>query len=301
MATALPLVRDLTFTYGEVDWVSNRVRRIVARNPSPFTYTGTGTYIIGEGNVVVIDPGPADKTHIEALLRATREEKITHILITHTHNDHSPGARLLREHCDAVSYGFGPHASGITDIEGNQVEEGGDFDFRPNFAVVGGDTIQCDGFSFECLHTPGHTSNHVCYALNEEDIVFTGDHVMGWSTSVISPPDGNMTDYMASLRLLLDRDDRTYWPTHGPAITKPKQHVEAFVMHRLEREQQIFDQIANGRHQIRDMVPEIYRDVDPVLHPAAARSVYAAILGMIDKKIVFCDGKPVLSSIYTLS
>ena len=291
----IPFKRELEFEYGQVAEVAPGIRRVVARNPSAFTLYGTGTYIVGRGNVAVIDPGPKDSAHIDAILRATAGETITHVLVTHTHMDHSPGCRLLAEHADAPTYGFGPHGAGKI-AEGVQVEEGGDFEFQPTNPVVHGDAIEGDGWTLEAVYTPGHTSNHVCYALpgnggGSVNALFPGDHVMGWSTSVISPPDGDMKSYMASLALLLERDDAVYWPTHGPAITDPKPHVRAFIAHRREREAQILDCLERGVRRIGDMVPSMYVGVPKQLHGAAARSVFAAMAYLVERGDVVCDGE----------
>ena len=288
MAVTIPFVREMQFTYGDVQQVAPRIRRIVANNPSPFTYFGTGTYLVGTGAVAVIDPGPADPVHIDAILRATEHEEITHLIVTHTHLDHSPGCMLLKEHCDAKTYGFGPH--GTTTTDDVVVEEGCDTEFDPDVAVKHHDNIEGDSWSLTCLHTPGHTSNHVCYILNEEQALFSGDHVMGWSTSVISPPDGDMERYMASLRLLLEYELDAYWPTHGPPITTPIPHVEAFIRHRLHREQQIIDCCKEKVQSIADLVPLMYADVDPILYPAARRSVYAAVRFMVKRGLLRVDG-----------
>ncbi len=286
----IPFKRTLDFEYGEVAEISPRIRRVVAHNPSAFTLYGTGTYILGRGNVAVIDPGPADAAHIEALLRATAGETITHMLVTHTHNDHSPGCRLLAVHTDAPTYGYGRHGAGKI-AAGSQVEEGGDMDFAPDVRIDDGDVIGGDGWSMECVYTPGHTSNHICYALREENALFTGDHVMGWSTSVISPPDGDMASYMASLEKLLVRDDSIYWPTHGPAITEPKMHVRAFITHRRQREAQIRRCLADGQRRIADMVPSMYANVPANLHAAAGRSVFAAMALLVQRGEVACEGE----------
>lgn len=300
MATTIPFVRDIEFEYGSCAQLSPSIRRVVAKNPSAFTFTGTGTYIIGHDRVAVIDPGPRDPQHVEAILAATEGEEITTVLITHTHNDHSPATELLLKHCDARTYGFGPHGAGKNTEDEVVVEEGGDMAFQPDEFVRHGDHVSDGDWEVECVYTPGHTSNHICYRLASEGVLFTGDHVMGWSTSVISPPDGDMTSYMRSLNLLLEHPDQTYWPTHGPAITKPRNHVEAFVAHRLDREAQIILQLKERRHHIADMVPIMYKDVDQRLHPAAARSVYAAALHMLEKDLIRCDGEPSLDASFYL-
>ena len=300
MAPHIPFRRDLEFEYGEPDALSPRIRRVVAKNPGPFTLHGTGTYIIGRGNVGVIDPGPADAAHIDAILRATSGETITHMLVTHTHNDHSPGCALLREACDAPTYAYGPHGAGKHE-QGVAVEEGGDMAFAPDHRVRHGEVIEGDGWSFECVYTPGHTSNHVCYALREERALFSGDHVMGWSTSIVSPPDGDMAQYMASLKLLLERDDAVYWPTHGPAVTAPAPFVEAFIAHRVERERQIERCLRRGMRKIEEMVPTMYADLPAFMHPAAARSVFAAIIHMNERGVVVCEGDLAVDAAYALA
>lgn len=294
MAVQIPYIREFKFEYGEVDQVSPLVRRVVANNPSAFTFTGTGTYIIGEGEVAVIDPGPMNNAHVEALLHALEGETVSHILITHTHIDHSPAAEPLKRLTGAKTYGYGPHAGG-------QGEEDGDMDFVPDVEIRHGDIIEGDGWTFECVHTPGHTSNHICFALQEENALFSGDHVMGWSTSIISPPDGNMFDYMNSLRALLERDEEVYWPTHGAPIRDPKPFVRSFIAHRNEREDQIIEQIKAGHYYIKEMVPIIYAAVDKRLYPAAARSVFAHVLGMVEDGRITVDGNATLDAAYRLA
>ena len=300
---AIPFRRELDFAYGETTVLSPAIRRVIANNPSAFTLYGTGTYIVGRGKVAVIDPGPAEPAHIDAILRATAGETITHMLVTHTHMDHSPGCRLLAEHVDAPTYGFGPHGAGKI-AAGVQVEEGGDTDFRPDVEVRDGDVIEGDGWRVTCVYTPGHTSNHICYALNSEkepQTLFSGDHVMGWSTSVISPPDGDMKNYMASLEKLLHRDDEIYWPTHGPAITEPKAHVRAFIEHRREREAQILACLADGARRIADMVPRMYAETPRQLHAAAGRSVFAALALLVDRGQVECESELAIDAEFRLA
>lgn len=299
----MPFDRDFSPTYGRVDHVTPLVRRIVAENPGRFTFTGTGTYIVGHGNVAVIDPGPAQDDHLAALTAALERETVTHILITHTHTDHSPAAAALKEATGARTYGFGPHPQ--ADIEARRAaaarkaeetgeappeEEGFDVDFVPDVVTRDGDVIAGDGWTIEALHTPGHISNHLCFALREEKILFTGDHVMGWSTSVIPSPDGNLTDYMTHLRRLLDRDDTTYWPTHGPPISHPHDYVRALIAHREERTSQIVERLRAGDTTAMQVVEAIYTDVDPSLHPAAAGSVLAHLVALHDEGRVEREG-----------
>ena len=297
MAVEIPFNRQLDFTYGTAEQIAPGVRRVIAENPSPFTLYGTGTYILGSGEVAVIDPGPADAAHIEAVLKAVEGETITHILVTHTHMDHSPGCRLLQEHCNAKTYAYGPHGAGKLE-QGVPVEEGGDMEFQPDELVRHGDVLQIGDWSVECVYTPGHTSNHMCFQLRETKSLFTGDHIMGWSTSIISPPDGDMAAYLDSLELLLDRDDEVYWPTHGPAITDPKTLVRAFIEHRREREAQIMQCVTDGVELIVDMVPLMYKGTPEFMYPAAARSVFAAVEYMVKRGELKSDGQVNLDARY---
>ncbi len=280
----IPFVHEIKFDYGAVDQVSPLVRRVIAENPGPFTYTGTGTYIIGKGEVAVVDPGPRDEAHLEALLRALKGDTVTHILVTHTHNDHSPLAKELKAATNATTYAYGPHGSGQKNADETdktaRVEEGGDMDFDPDVRLKDGEECSGPGWTVEAVYTPGHTSNHMCFGLREEKALFVGDHVMGWSTSVIVPPDGNMKDYFESLRKLQTRDDAILWPTHGPAITEPKPFIDAFIHHREARELQILACLTEGMTRIPEMVESMYRDVDSRLHPAAALSVRAHLIHM---------------------
>lgn len=298
MVTPIAFNRNFDAPYETVEPVSPLIRRMLAHNPSPFTFKGTGVYIVGQREVAVIDPGPDDADHLAALKHAVAGLNVKYILVTHTHRDHSPAARALKQWTGAPTYGFGPHHG--QPAEG-QVEEGGDFDFVPDIVARDGDVIAGEGFTFECVHTPGHTSNHVCYALKEEKALFTGDHVMGWSTSVVIPPDGDMADYLASLRKLLARDDTVYWPTHGGPIRDPKPLVEALIAHRLEREAQILDCLKRGVTGIPDMVRAMYADVDPRLHPAAAMSVLAHLVQLVREGRAVSNGTPSLSAQYRLT
>lgn len=297
MSSAIPFKKELEFQYGVSSKLSPRIRRIVAENPSAFTLHGTGTYIIGQGNVAVIDPGPLDEKHTNAILKATEGEIISHLLITHTHNDHSPGAALLKEATGAKTFGFGPHGSGKP---GMKPEEGGDMAFVPDVEVRDGDIISGEGWSVKAIHTPGHLSNHICFELIEEKTLFSGDHVMGWSTSIVSPPDGDMTEYMASLEKLLDYDHKIYWPTHGPAIEDPHPFVKGLIAHRHGRMGQIRSCLQKGSMDIPTMVKAMYTDVPEYLHPAAARSVYSHLIMMVEKGEVLCDGDITERDTYSL-
>jgi len=291
MPNEIPFAHEVDFKYGVIQDISPMIRRVVARNPSAFTLHGTGTYVIGHGKVAIVDPGPLVDEHVQALLDALKNETVTHILVTHTHIDHSPACAPVKKAVTAKTYGYGPHGSGKY-AKGESVEEGGDQDFAPDVEIRHGDIIEGDGWSVEAVHTPGHTSNHICFALREENSLFSGDHVMGWSTSIISPPDGDMADYLASLRLLLDRDqDQRYWPTHGPAIDRPQSFVRGFIGHRRMREQQILKNLGEGVDTIEAMVPRMYKDVHPGLHRAAARSVFAHMIHMVETGRVAHEGE----------
>jgi glyoxylase-like metal-dependent hydrolase (beta-lactamase superfamily II) len=299
MAVEIPFRRDFDFEYGRLEPVAPGIRRIVARNPGPFTFRGTGTYVVGEGKVAVIDPGPDLPEHIEALLMDLAGEEVTHILVTHTHRDHSPAAAAVKEATGAPTYGFGPHAGGKRGEPG--VEEGGDWDFVPDIVVPDGGEIVGAGWRFEAVHTPGHTSNHLCFALPDQGVLFSGDHVMGWSTSVIAPPDGNMAAYMGSLDKLLARRDAVYWPTHGPAIIEPKEHVRAFIAHRREREAGVIDCLRAGIGNVDAMVERLYVGLNPNLKRAAGRSMLAHLVDLIERGIVACDGAPTTQATYRLT
>jgi glyoxylase-like metal-dependent hydrolase (beta-lactamase superfamily II) len=304
MAVDIPYRRELAFEYGRLERVAPGVRRIVARNPGPFTFKGTGTYVVGEGEVAVIDPGPELAEHIDALIASLADEQVTHILVTHTHRDHSPAAKALKEATGAPTHGFGPHAGGRRGEPG--IEEGGDWDFVPDIVVRDGESVEGGGgtrggkWRFEAVHTPGHTSNHLCFALTDPGILFSGDHVMGWSTSVIAPPDGDMAAYMASLDKLLARRDSVYWPTHGPAITEPHRHVRAFIAHRREREAGIVDCLKSGCETIDAIVERLYVGLNPALHRAAGRSVLAHLIDLIGRDIVSAEGSPTVTGRYRL-
>ena len=292
---SIPFNKELTFEYGTPAIISPLIRRVVARNPSMFTLHGTGTYIIGRGKVAIIDPGPDLSEHVTALLQAVQNETVTDILITHTHIDHSPATRAVKAATGAKTWGFGPHGASS---DGTQVEEGADREFTPDNRIGDGDIVSGDGWTLEAIHTPGHTSNHLCLALKEENIMFSGDHVMGWSTSVISPPDGDMGDYLQSLRKLLTREELRYWPTHGPAIENPRPFVKAFINHREERESQIQACLADGLIKIPNIVERLYTNVDSRLHRAAGRSVLAHLIHMVHTSRAKCETQPDINALY---
>ncbi len=287
---------------GETERHEPLVRRVLAPNPSPYTYTGTQTWLVGAGNeIAVIDPGPAGsgksigdpadingEGHVDAILRAAGDAKITAIICTHTHRDHSPAAAPLKRATGAQIIGCAPLVLSDT---GPRADSAFDPDYAPDHVLNDGETVSGEGWTLQAVTTPGHTSNHICYALQESGALFTGDHVMKWSTTVVSPPDGNMADYMASLQKLYDRDDRIYYPAHGPAVDKPKQLVRGMIGHRRQREAQIIRLLADEPHAIPDMVAAMYKGLDPRLEGAAGRSVLAHLIDLEVQGRVRDDGE----------
>jgi glyoxylase-like metal-dependent hydrolase (beta-lactamase superfamily II) len=263
---------------GAGDCVEPLVRRVLAANPSAFTFTGTQSYVVGvENEVAVIDPGPLEDDHIEALLAVVGDATISAIVCTHTHQDHSPAAAPLAARTGAPVIGCAPF--NLVD-NGPRSDASFDPSYKPDRVLADGETISGPGWTLTAVATPGHTSNHLCYSLGESGALFTGDHVMGWSTSVVSPPDGDMTAYMESLQKLHDREDSVYYPAHGPQVTKPRQLVRGMIGHRRQRESQILRQIEAGNTHIPAMVPNMYKGVDQRLWPAAERSVLAHLIDL---------------------
>jgi glyoxylase-like metal-dependent hydrolase (beta-lactamase superfamily II) len=325
--TAVPYVtRNPEITYGVAERLSPLVRRVTARNPSRFTAEGTGTYLVGAGAVAVVDPGPALDDHVAAILGALEAgERVTHLVITHTHADHSPAAAALREATGAPTYGYGPHADlppedaddtvtfgdpAVDDPDAGRPSEGADGSgaaeaaasgappkeavdtgFRPDVVVRHGDVVSGDGWTLEAVHTPGHTSNHVCYGLVEEATLFTGDHVMGWSTSVITPPDGDLGDYLRSLQVLLDRPDARYLPTHSEPVEQPHELVRAYLAHRGERTEEVLAGLAAGDTTVADLVRRIYAAYPKALWKPAASSTYAHLLALLRDGRVAADAQ----------
>jgi glyoxylase-like metal-dependent hydrolase (beta-lactamase superfamily II) len=316
---AIPFVPPLDdVTYGSVVQVSPLIRRVIAENPSKFTYRGTGTYIVGHGDVAVIDPGPALDAHRDALVRALEGDRVRALVVTHCHADHSPLAAWFRDETGAPTIAIGPHTGGIPEPDDDpdeaepgvgsepaagdtgatsgtgepiKIEESIDLAFDPDVRVVDGELVAAGpGWTLRAVHTPGHTSNHLCVALDEEHALFTGDHVMGWSTTVVSPPDGDMRDYLDSLGKVQGRHDAMLWPTHGGPVTDPGPFLDAYVAHRLAREAQVLDAVRRGQRRIAPMVAELYADVRPELHKPAARSVLAHLVKLVDDGLVAVDG-----------
>lgn len=268
-----------TLPAGEVMRLSPLVSRVLAPNPSPFTFTGTQSYIVGGDRVAVIDPGPDEGAHLDALIAGIAGRRVVAILCTHTHRDHSPAAAPLAQRTGAPIIGCAPLT--LQD-DGPRADAAFDADYRPDEVMADGALLSGGDWTLKAVATPGHTSNHVCFALTEEKALFTGDHVMGWSTSIVSPPDGDMGEYMRSMQKLLDRDDAVYYPAHGETVERPQRLVRGMMGHRRHREGQILRHIAAGTAgaRITDMVGEMYKGVDQKLHPAAARSVLAHLLDL---------------------
>jgi len=299
----IPFVRAFDFAYGRRDQVSLLIQRVIADNPGPFTFTGTGTYVVGRpeagAEVAVIDPGPLDQAHLGALMAAVEGRRVSHVLVTHTHRDHAPLARPFAEATGARIWAARPpvretHASGALD-------EDDDAEFAPDGVLTGGEVIQGDGWTIEAMFTPGHASNHMAFALREENALFCGDHVMGWSTTVVAPPDGNMRQYLASLDAVIARDFYVLWPTHGAPVTEVRPFLEAYRAHRLEREAQILERLAAGNRMVGEMVPVLYAAVDQRLWPAASLSVLAHLIKLVEEGAATSDEAPGVSAQFRLA
>jgi len=295
---------DLAFepAYGQAVPVVAGVERVTVNNPGPFTFFGTNNYIVGSSSVAVIDPGPEDEAHFQALMAALAGRQVTHIFVSHTHRDHSPLARRLQAATGAVTVGQGPHrpARPLRDGEINPFSESSDLSFVPDIVLGDGQSLSGDGWALTAVLTPGHTANHAAFALEGRDILFSGDHVMAWSTSIVAPPDGSMADYMESLDRLIARDDRLLLPGHGGPVTQPAGFLQALKAHRLRREQAVLARVAAGDERISEMVKVIYRDTDPKLHGAAALSVLAHIENLMERGEIAADGPPSLAATYRL-
>jgi len=289
-----------TVTPGVCETLSPLVRRIVAGNSGPYTFTGTATYIVGRGQVAIIDPGPGDDDHLAALLAETRAETVSHILVTHTHIDHTELAPRLAEATGAPTFGFGVHGAGRSGgLEIDPVgDTGRDEEFSPDTLLADGDLIEGRDWRLTALHTPGHTSNHLSFALDSEASVFTGDHVMGWSTTMVAPPDGHMGDYMSSLRRLLKRRDKIYWPGHGGPVEQPGRFVKALVSHREARERSFVKRLRNGDRTVRDIVANVYAGLEDRLQHAAALTTLAHLLDLVERDVVEAEGPLGLDTVF---
>jgi len=303
MADDIPFNKSFDLAPGTLEEVMPGVRRMVANNAGPFTFKGTVSYVIGQGQVAIVDPGPDDPAHLEALLAALRGETVTHIFVTHTHRDHSPGAAAVKAATGAKTYAEGPHrASRPLNIgEAPRLDSSGDTDFRPDVVLADGDVVSGPGWTVEAVRTPGHTANHMAFALREADALFSGDHVMSWSTSIVAPPDGAMSDYMASLEKIGRRGERIYWPGHGGVIRDAPDFVRHFIQHRQGREASILHRLGKGPADIETIVRAIYIGIDPRLVRAAGLSVLAHLEDLVARGLVATDGAPALAGTYRLS
>lgn len=293
---------DLAFqpAYGEAVPVFDGVQRITVNNPSPFTFHGTNTYIVGSSSVAVIDPGPEDEAHFEALMAALAGRTVSHICVSHTHRDHSPLARRLQAQTGALTVAEGPHraARALHEGESNPFAESADSGFQPDITIGDGESIEGDGWRLTAIHTPGHTANHCAFALEGTGVLFSADHVMAWATTIVAPPDGSMADFMASIEKLLARDDRLFLPGHGGPVREPASFLRGLRTHRRMRERAVLERIRAGDRLIPDMVRAIYTRTDPRLHGAAALSVLAHLEDLVEKGRVTTGQAPSLKAAY---
>jgi glyoxylase-like metal-dependent hydrolase (beta-lactamase superfamily II) len=301
-AMALIFDRDFDPRHGDAVEIVPGVRRVTAPNSGPFTFRGTNTYLVGERDLVVIDPGPDDPAHLDALRAAIGGARVSTILVTHTHRDHTLAARPLQALTGAPIVSAGPHraARPLHAGETARMDAGGDSAFAPDTVLVHGGVVQAGGFRLEAVATPGHTANHLAFGLGGTDLLFSGDHVMGWSTTVVAPPDGSMRDYMTSLDVLLARPERRFLPGHGGIIPDADAYVRALREHRLLRERAILEAVAAGRHKVPDIVAAVYPGLDEALRVAAGMSALAHLEDLVDRKIVRAE-KPGIDGVYSVA
>ena len=301
-ADDIPFDKSFDLAPDTVDEVAPGVRRVLANNPGPFTFKGTVSYIIGRGQVAIVDPGPLDEAHIAALLSAVRGETVTHIFVTHTHRDHSPAVPAIKAATGALVLAEGPHraARPLNVGEAPRLDASNDTDFRPDRALADGEVVTGKGFTIEAVTTPGHTANHMAFAFREGNLLFSGDHVMAWSTPVVAPPDGAMSDYMASLKKLAKRSEPIYLPGHGGAVRDAPAFVQHYIRHREGREASILHRLAKGEADIPTIVRAIYIGLDPRLVKAAGLSVLAHLEDLTTRGLVATDGQPSIEGRYRL-
>jgi glyoxylase-like metal-dependent hydrolase (beta-lactamase superfamily II) len=303
MSDDIPFDKSFDFVPDKVAEVAPKVRAMVANNPGPFTFKGTMSYIIGRGKVAIVDPGPDDDTHVTALLDAVRGETVTHIFVTHTHRDHSPAVPKVKAATGAKVYAEGPHrlARPLHIGETHRLDASADMDFRPDVALADGEVVRGDGWTIEAITTPGHTANHMSFALKEADLILAGDHIMGWSTTIVAPPDGAMSDYMASLHKLARRSEPLYLSGHGMPIREAPRFVQHLIRHRQGREASILHRLRKGAADIPTIVKAIYIGLDPRLTGAAALSVLAHLEDMVARGEIVTDGPPSIAGTYRLA
>lgn len=287
MSNGLKFKTDMEFGYGVPSAIAPGVARLVANNASALTFKGTNTYLVGTQSLAVIDPGPADAGHVDAILAAAGGRPITHILATHAHRDHVDSIHTLQERTGAATYAF-PRVRPDSKAPDETIEYVKQ-DFSPDVALAGGDRVEGEDWLLTALHTPGHAPDHLCFALEGRGLVFSGDHVMAWNTSVVAPPEGRMADYMRSLELLLERDDSLLLPGHGGRIGEPRRTVKAYLLHRRWREQAILDAVRGGTNTVRKLLPVIYRDVGEDVVGAATLSLQAHVEHLAERGLIACD------------
>jgi glyoxylase-like metal-dependent hydrolase (beta-lactamase superfamily II) len=301
MADDLSFDRSMDTEAGRVVAVSPLVRRVVAPNPGPFTFTGTCTYIIGHGTVAVLDPGPDSPAHLAVLAKALAGESVSHIVVSHTHRDHSPGVPALKALTGALVVGCGPHrrARDLTLGEISPLDASVDHAYAPDLAMAEGDAINGPGWTLAAVETPGHTANHLAFSLREEKALMSADHVMAWSTSIVAPPDGSMADFMASLEKLKGQDESVYWPGHGGPVRDPNRFVRALISHRRLREASILSRVRQGDRLIAAIVARVYEGLPPALVGAAALSTFAHLEDLVHRDLVRCpSGAPALDAVF---
>src|SRR5271163_1658428 len=303
MSDDIPFDKSFDLQADKVTEVAPQVRAIVADNPGPFTFKGTMSYIIGRGKVAILDPGPDDDAHIAALLDAVRGETVTDIFVTHTHRDHSPAVPKIKAATGATVYAEGAHrpARPLHIGEARRLDASSDMDFRPDIALPDNAVISGDGWTIEALATPGHTANHMAFAFKEADLIFSGDHVMAWSTSIVAPPDGAMSDYMASLEKLARRSEPIYLPGHGGPVRAAPRFVRSYIQHRHAREASILRRLGKGSADIATLVRAIYIGIDPRLTGAASLSVLAHLEDLVARGVVATEGIPSIGGTYRLT
>jgi glyoxylase-like metal-dependent hydrolase (beta-lactamase superfamily II) len=303
MSDDIPFNKAFDLPADTVREIAPGVRAVVANNPSPFTFKGTMSYIIGRGKVAILDPGPDDDAHVAALLDAVRNETVTHIFVTHTHRDHSPAVPKIKAATGATVFAEGPHrlARPLHIGEAGRLDASADMDFRPDVALKDGETVSGDGFTLEAITTPGHTANHMAFAYKERDLIFAGDHVMAWSTTIVAPPDGAMSDYMASLHKLAARREPLYLSGHGAPIPEAPRYVAHLIRHRQAREASLLHRLNKGPADIPTLVKAVYIGLDPRLTGAAGLSVLAHMEDLVARGAVVTEGVPSIASIYRLA
>lgn len=299
----IPFDKSFSLEPDQVQEVAPGVRAIVADNPGPFTFKGTISYIVGHGQVAIIDPGPDDVVHVAALLAAVRDETVTHIFVTHTHRDHSPAAAKIKDATGAKVLAQGPHrpARPLHTGEIRRLDASVDLDFRPDITLADGEIVNGKGWTLQAVATPGHTANHMAYAFKEADLLFAGDHVMAWSTTIVAPPDGAMSDYMASLHKLAERSEPLYLSGHGAPVRDAPRYVQYLIRHRQAREASILHRLGKGAADIPTIVRAVYIGLDPRLVGAAALSVLAHLEELVARGIVVTEGPASIGGIYRLA